>query len=383
MLNENQDFCILIADDNSNNLKFLSKVLSDNNYRVRVSSNGKQVLKSIAIQMPDLILLDINMPEMDGFEACKIIRDDKKYNNLPIIFLTAKTDKESIVTGFEIGGQDYITKPFDINELLARVKTHLEVKKQREILKNMNQILEEKVKERTALLNDAYQELQGLDVAKNNFLSMLSHEIRTPLNGIIGASYILNDVLKENSEIAEFVEMLKVSVNRLEKFSTTALLITELQTNSTISKEDEDLVNIINECIDENTENPETRNKNLSFEKNFFSDRIKMNLNKELLKRAINNILENAIQYSFAGQKININLYEENKKNILEIRDEGKGFPEKVLKHLFEPFEIGEKHYDDNIGLSLIASKQIIEAHGGNIIIKNRDDKGASVKLSF
>jgi two-component system, sensor histidine kinase and response regulator len=157
------------------------------------------------------------MPEMDGYEVCEKLRADERTKDVPIIFLTAKALKEDIIKGFEVGGQDYITKPFDARELMERVKTQLELKTQREILKNMNEVLEEKVKERTALLQEALsnldkanQELQGLDTAKNNFLMMISHELRTPLNGIVGASYFLRDTLHEDKEFGEFVDMQKV-----------------------------------------------------------------------------------------------------------------------------------------------------------------------------
>ena len=140
---------IIIVDDNPSNLQMLGKTLRTENYHVEFAIDGKTALEWINNREFDLILLDIMMPEMDGFEVCSIIRSETKYNDTPIIFLTAETGKESVLKGFEIGAQDFITKPFDSRELLARVRTHLEIKHNREQLQILNKHLEDKVRERT------------------------------------------------------------------------------------------------------------------------------------------------------------------------------------------------------------------------------------------
>ena len=120
---------LLIVDDNMNNIQVLASMLTNNGYNVEFATNGKSALQWMEEETFDLILLDIMMPEMNGFEVCEKIRRIKKFKDLPVIFLTAKTDKESIVKGFNMGGNDYLTKPFDQRELLARVNTHLELEK--------------------------------------------------------------------------------------------------------------------------------------------------------------------------------------------------------------------------------------------------------------
>ena len=119
---------ILAVDDNPRNLQFLGKLLSDNGFEVAMAQSGQQALNFIRKNDPDLILLDIMMPEMDGFAVCEKIKADFAACHIPIIFLTAKTDTRDVVKGFEAGGVDYVTKPFNSAELLARVKTHVEVK---------------------------------------------------------------------------------------------------------------------------------------------------------------------------------------------------------------------------------------------------------------
>ncbi|NOX35617.1 MAG: response regulator [Deltaproteobacteria bacterium] len=123
-----QKTLVLAVDDRPQNLQFLGKLLSDKGYEVGMAQNGRQALNFIKKNEPDLILLDIMMPEMDGYEVCRQIKADFSVRHIPIIFLTAKTDPKDIVKGFDAGGVDYVTKPFNSAELLVRVKTHIEIK---------------------------------------------------------------------------------------------------------------------------------------------------------------------------------------------------------------------------------------------------------------
>ncbi len=119
---------VLAVDDKPQNLQFLGKLLSDNGYEVGMAQNGQQALNFVKKNEPELILLDVMMPDMDGYEVCQKLKEDFSTRHIPIIFLTAKTDPEDIVKGFDSGGVDYITKPFNSPELLVRVRTHIELK---------------------------------------------------------------------------------------------------------------------------------------------------------------------------------------------------------------------------------------------------------------
>lgn len=374
------DNTILIVDDTPENIHILLNLLED--FDNKVADNGKKALEiAFSETPPDLILLDIMMPEMDGYEVCCRLREDDRTKAIPVIFLTSKSLQDDIVRGFEVGGQDYITKPFDARELMERVKTQLELKTQREILKNMNVVLEEKVQERTAQLNEANRELQGLDEAKNNFLSMISHEIRTPLNGIMGASYFLNSELSEDKELGEFVEMLQISADRLEHFSTTALLITQLQTDYSVLKEKTALFEIIETCINENEEIAKPKGITLINESS--DNHITINIDKKLISRALNSIINNAVKYSNQKGEVRLKAFQQDQNVIIDCYDIGRGFTQEALDNLFKPFGLGEKHYDQSVGLSLKAAKQIMEVHGGDIQIKNQEEGGACVSLIF
>ncbi len=125
---ESSKSLVLAVDDKPQNLQFLGKLLSDNGYEVGLAQSGSQALNFVRKDEPDLILLDIMMPEMDGYEVCRTLKDDVAARHIPVIFLTAKTDSEDVVKGFDAGGVDYVTKPFNSAELLARIKTHIELK---------------------------------------------------------------------------------------------------------------------------------------------------------------------------------------------------------------------------------------------------------------
>ena len=130
----NRKSLVLAVDDKPQNLQFLGKLLSDNGYEVGMAQNGQQALNFVKKNEPDLILLDIMMPDMDGYEVCERLKADFSARHIPIIFLTAKTDSKDIVKGFDVGGADYVTKPFNSAELLARIKTHIEIRTLRGLL---------------------------------------------------------------------------------------------------------------------------------------------------------------------------------------------------------------------------------------------------------
>jgi len=379
---------IIIVDDNPDNLQVLGKTLKDEDCHIEFATNGETALEWIKVQEFDLILLDVMMPGMDGFEVCKRIRSDSNFNDLPIIFLTAQTDKKSILKGFEYGAQDYVTKPFDAPELLARVKTHLELKKSKEQLGLLNQQLEEKVKERTRQLHETNQELKQantklseLDHAKTEFLNLISHEIRTPLNGILGPAYLIKDRIG-SGELDQLFEILDISVKRLEKFSYTALLITRLNTKKDkIRGNYHILKNIVLDSINELSEKISQKKIKTDLQENPVD--IKITGEYELLKTCLVTILDNAIRFSPEEGKIEINLFRKNKKIICEITDQGKGFTSEMLENPFELFSSSEPNINGKIGLGLYLSKLIMEAHSGSIEAKNSSSVGAMIRLIF
>ena len=384
---DNSQFNILIVDDISKNLQVLGSYLQGGNYEVEFAINGKSALEWIKKKCFDLILLDIMMPGMSGFEVCKEIRRDEKYNDIPVLFLTAKDDKESVAKGFQLGAQDYITKPFDKEELLARINTHLDLKYKKEVIKKTNIWLKKKVAERTGelkkanlKLEKAYAELMFLDDSKTEFLNIISHEIRTPLNGISGFLEVIKSS-KNKDKLDLYLNALDLSVKRLERFSLTALKITHLKIKkkkiNTVELNLKDLITASAEMLKE-----EIKNKSISLEI-YDLEEIKIKGNPELLLDCISSIIENAVRFSEKKSKIRISSSIEKENIKISFIDEGKGFSAKALKNLFVPFSPGEIFIDSNKGLSLTMAKIIMDLHSGKILIKNNEKKGSIVTLVF
>jgi two-component system sensor histidine kinase/response regulator len=377
---------ILIADDTPVNIDILVDLLEG--YQTKIAINGKDAIETaLDGDPPDLILLDIMMPEMDGYEACRQLRQHEKTREVPVIFITAKDMKDDIVKGFEAGGQDYVTKPFDANELMARVKTQLELKASRDQLKTVNQWLEEKVAERTKELQQAYErieqaniELGKLDESKSAFLRMLSHEVRTPLNGIIGFLNLMKDDIQK-TQFAEMFSYLEISVSRLEKFAMVALIITELRTQAIpVSRENVAVSSLVDAAMKKNQEKMEQK-------------RIRMNIqgdasimikgDERLLKTCFESILDNAISFSPEGGNVLLHAEATGSGVHCTFFDRGKGFTEEGLKNFNKLFANAGHHTDQKLGLDLALASMIMEAHGGTLEVGNNTDGGAFVRLVF
>jgi two-component system sensor histidine kinase/response regulator len=379
---------ILIVDDNPHNLQVLGQFLQQNNFEIEFATNGETALEWIASSSFDLILLDINMPGMNGFDVCRRIRAEEKNKRMPIIFLSADTDRESLLTGFELGAQDYVTKPFDSRELLVRVKTQLTLKQSLEKIEKTNKELESIVEERTLQLKNANIELERinhkleeLDTIKSEFLNLISHEIRTPLNGIVGITQLLKEPLLQ-SEFGAHFKALDTSVKRLENFSMNALLITELKTNPDYTEMHP--VNI-EHCIESviNTLANEASGKNSTIKTNFEAYPTNVNAVKDLIIRCFSNLIENAILYSGYNQTIEIETQNEFRFIQIVIKDHGDGFPEKILKSNFELFSTAGEYRDKALGIGIPLAKMIIDLHQGQIELKNNPEGGAQVTIQL
>lgn len=368
---------ILIVDDTPKNLQVLGNTLKLENYKVEFAINGFQALEWIEKKEFDLILLDVMMPEMDGYEVCEKIRTDDKNKNLPIIFLTAKTDSESIVRGFEIGAQDYITKPFNTAELLVRVKTQLELKNSRKKLESLNEWLDGEVKNRTVELEKtntdlelANNQLLGLDKAKTDFLTIISNEIRTPLNGIMGTLHILKDKI-DSIEMANLLNVLDTSVVRLEKFSSYALLITSIRTQQhKLNSESVNAAELIDFALLDLSNMIKENKVQIS---NNIPDNTFIDVDNKLLIKSLSGIFETLIRHISNNNNalININYKIEDSQNTIEIIGQNPPFTPDQLKSEFNDFAIDKNGF----GIEFNLANLIVLAHGAKIELQNIDNQ--------
>ncbi len=372
------DKTILIVDDTPENIDVLTGLLEG--FKKKVAINGEKALKIAFSKPPDLILLDIMMPNMDGYEVCKHLREKEKTKDIPIIFLTAKTAIEDVVKGFEVGGQDYVTKPFDARELMERVKTQLQLQHQKQMLRSMNEILDRKVNKRTKQLNEsnlklekANKELINLNNARNNFLHIISHELRTPLNGIVGFSTLLKDLMPEDSDLIELVNNLNISVNRLEKFSKTALEITQMRTvGKELKRTNININSVIAKVIESKLPFANARHCTINATYDVEESIIGIGA---YFKQTIEELVSNAIKFSNERSVIRINTFKKDAKLMLSIINTGEVVPEDKIEEITKPFGMVKEHDDNHAGLGLAFVKTFLDIHDASIEIKSSEEE--------
>lgn len=378
---------ILIVDDTPENIDILVSLLQD--YNRKIALNGEKAIQlALADPQPDLILLDIMMPGMSGFEVCVELRSNEATKHIPIIFITAMNSMENVITGFKIGAQDYITKPFDFNELMARVETQMEIVNYRKNLLSMNQWLEEQVNERTRELQIAKQKAEAANKVKTMFLANINHELRTPLNGIIGFGNLLKDA-ELNDTFRAYLDIVNESADNLLK------VISEIIDFSNIDTTQTEVV--------ENTFNPfETISKAINFleiKAIHKGLRVVRNFNAETdffvgdevkIKQILLNLISNAIKFTKEGT-IEILYHIENRKSneaqlIISVADTGIGIPEDQLDLIFEQFYmIDDSHTREygGLGLGLTIAKELIDRLNGQIEIKSKVNAGTTFTLTI
>ena len=385
---------VLIVDDIPSNLNFLSEVLYLEGIGVMLATSGADALEIACYKHPDLILLDIAMPVMDGYEVCAKLKEDPATRDIPVIYLTARTEPEDILKGFESGAVDYILKPFNATELIARVKTHLELKAKTEALKSINLHLEEEVRLRTAEITEAnrnltetnlkleiaYENLSNLDKAKDEFIRHINHELRTPLQGIHGFTLILEDIV-ETPEQKEYLQSINLLVKRLVKLSEISLLFTEIKAkNYKITLKPLSLKHSINQIL-ELFRNDRER---ITVMHSYPEENIFVQADQRLMNTCLELVIDNALKYTPEKGMITIRTFRGDELAGIEVLDDGPGFTTKALESLFELFAADNLRYHSHgFGVGLATAKIILDTLSAKLDISNLPEKGAMVRMVF
>lgn len=387
---ENHKSKILIVDDNPKNLQYAAKVLIEAGYDVSVAQNGTNALSYVQRSSPpDLILLDVMMPGMSGFEVCEKLKSSLSTSGIPIIFLTAKTETEDIVKGFELGGVDYISKPFQPKEILVRIKTHIDlvtVKRQLEVknrlLDNFNKNLIEQVQLRTNELISTKNDVESYRKIKSEFLAQMSHEIRTPINVIIN---YLNLIQMDKSE-EEGENELYTAINSASKrlIRTVEMILTMAELQQQTFKIEKSNILLYNDILDPLMEQYRlaAQNKSLNFiiENNAFIQNVLVD--KDSMFQVFDNILDNAIKFTKNG-KITISIFNDSESTItVTIEDSGIGISDEYKENLFTPFTQEHEGYSrkfEGNGLGLSVSKGLCQLNNAELLIESTKNIGTKV----
>jgi DNA-binding response OmpR family regulator len=220
---------IMVVDDTPANLRLLGEILHNQGYRVAAFPSGTLALRAASNQPPDLLLLDIMMPGMDGFEVCRLLKAEGRLSHIPVIFLSALDDTANKIKAFSQGGVDYITKPFQEAEILARVHAHLQIVTLQRKLREHNEHLEKEVAKRTHEITQAHARIVEMARLKGDFLRMISHELRTPANGLLGIGEILLEICPDVEEALLYKDIFRQSGERLRKLIEDAMLIADIE----------------------------------------------------------------------------------------------------------------------------------------------------------
>lgn len=343
---------ILIADDEIDNVVLLQKRLKASGFDTIEAYDGNEVIEKAFNNLPDLILLDIMMPGRDGYEALKVLRENEKTKDIPVIMLTARAEVPDKVRGLELGAEDYVTKPFDYNELLARINSHLELKKE----------VEEKIK------------LEKL-AALSTMMEGVAHEVRNPLVVIGGFTKKLLSMTPEDDPRRPYLEMIQKEASRLDK------MIKDIYEFKIITLHINEMVPI-NECLKEilNDYKDIFETQKIHIISSFSEEDYIMNMDKKLFMRAIKNIINNSIEAMPNGGEIKV-LTEKFAKNfVITISDTGIGIDDQDLKFIFDPFFTSKM---EGTGLGLTQALKIIQEHKGRLNITSKKNVGTTATITF
>lgn len=350
---------VLIVDDNPKIMAIAKAHLKKERLEVLCVEDGKSALESARQEKPDLIILDVDMPGMSGFEVCEILKDNDELCTIPVIFLTATDDNASRVKGLDLGAVDYVIKPFDSFELRARVRAALRTKQLQDQLATINRELEERVEQRT-------EEIKQLLRQKDAFVNQLSHDLKTPLTPLVALLPMVADRTKD-IESKKMLTLIMDNVDYMKNLTERTLQLAQLNSPEvSLRIEEFDLVSEIRNTIESLSsvfkENGIKVVNNTTTSINIEADRM-------LIKELIYNLVSNAIKYTNGDGVVTFGGSLKNDIVEISIKDTGIGMTLEQQKHVFEEFYKADESRNDrsSTGLGLAICRRIVEKHEGHI----------------
>jgi len=371
---DHREGTILIVDDEPHNVQVVGTMLAAFGYDFMVANDGEQALKRVRARLPDLVLLDVRLPNLDGFDVCREFREIEGMEEIPIIFLSAKDDKNSIVKALEVGGVDYVTKPFNKAELLARVRTHMELKAVRD--------------ERTELLQNT-----------ERFLEVMAHDLKNWVGSARFSAQLLagmNDLPEKASRATKTIEeATEHSLAFIQDFLSNAR---EAHTEVALKPQSFDLRPVIQELIGQYE--GLARKKRISLDLKAEDREQEVYSDRSATRRILENLVSNAIKFSDEGASVVVTVEEEPAEEehsgasrspeellVVRVSDEGPGFSEDDLANLFQPYKrLSARPTGGEVstGLGLSIVKQLCDRLDIDIGVEsNEPEKGATMVLRF
>ncbi len=360
---------ILVVDDTPANLKLLAGMLKERGYRVRPVPSGRLAMQAVQAELPDLILLDITMPEMSGYEVCEQLKAEPASRDVPVLFISALDETIDKIKAFAVGGLDYITKPFQFEEVEARVQTHLKLRR-----------LQVEVEQQNRKLQASYDQLRELETLRDNLTSMVVHDLRSPLLGLTGylemldtdagpklsvaERSILSDARDIGLVLAGMVNSL-LDVSRLEQ-GKMPLQQTTADLDTLVQAAFSSLGSLTAQVSLVHTKQPTP---------------LRVTCDAGLVTRVIANLVGNAVKFTPEGSLVTVAVERCGAGVRFSVVDCGGGIPPEYHRKIFEKFGQVEVRQDRKMystGLGLTFCKLAVEAHGGEIGVESEVGKGST-----
>lgn len=412
---------ILIVEDSPTQLEQLRFILEQNSYQVRAATNGVKALEALHAEKPDLVISDILMPEMDGYTLCKSIKDTESLADIPIMLLTNLSDPRDVIKGLQAGADNFLTKPYNEDFLLSRIKYILINREMRKSTASSDMGLEiafggekyfinsdrmqiidlllstyESAIQKNLELSEANKqlvsmhremaiknsELEKLNEEKGKFLRMAAHDIRNPVAAILSSSEFLLEMIENRIDESEteYLTMITKSGEYVLRLLNELLDLEVIESgNLELNYEDIDFVNLAQKSIDLNQMVAD--NKRIKIYLNPPTEPVTTRIDPTKIDQVLNNLISNAIKYSHPENDINVDVTLEGNGILVAIRDNGQGIPENEQHKLFKPFgktSVRGTDGEESTGLGLSIAKKIIQNHNGRVWFESEVKKGST-----
>ena len=389
---------VLLVDDRPENLLALEALLEGLDYRLLKAQSGIEALKLLLEEDVALILLDVQMPEMDGFETARLIRQRERTRHVPIIFVTAIYEEEHhVAQGYAAGAMDYMVKPIQLDVLKAKVAAFLDLAKEHQVLQvafheqakavqsltRQQDELELQVQTRTLAWEQANAtlrqenaerqrveaELRRSHAAKDAYLALLGHELRNPLAALSNASYVLQQFPAESPIIERHRAIIHRQTHHLTRLVDDLLDAARLTHGKlTLKPERTDLAQLVQHVVEDLYSGLEAHRQQLSLE--FPLERVWVDADPVRIAQVLLNLLRNALKYTPEGGHIYLSLGQDGTQAVIRVQDDGEGIAPEALPHLFEPFfQAGQSldRSEGGLGMGLTVAQTLADMHGGSL----------------
>jgi len=360
---------ILAVDDDRLNLRILGGILRGENYVLNDADSGEKAIELYPAFRPNLVLLDVMLPGMDGFATCRELKRIHGDACAPVIFVTARNDTEGVVEGLAAGGVDYLTKPFQPKEVVARVRTHL-----------TSQLLTEQQKHLVAQLSKA-------NADKNRFLGMAAHDLRNPLASIRGLAELMSDgtVGPLNAEQTEMLQMMSAASQSMLELVNELLDVATIEAGELkVELAPTSLAPVIEKSVYFNNIEAAKKKTRVEFDETSLGPALLLDPAK--IRQVCDNLISNAVKYSPKGSTITVALHSDDTSAGFLVRDQGPGIPDDERDRLFKDFSrlsVRPTGGEKSTGLGLAICRKIIDAHHGTITARNLSEKGCEFKVAL